>query len=413
MKALTSFSVIANEEPSSVPTSQLRLARQLSAHPDTNLHVRLATINDVKSSRASDKSRFYLLHPEHDPRERRRREGVRRSRNGRHYGDDNRDYRRRKYDDREDRRRRDGDHHAGFSADLYDDATSLLSREDSSDRGRRNSQASFSSESSGRGRRVRFNGRPAKDLFEDRKRFDSGRLRDRSASPGKDRNCDDDTLLDTKATHSRLRERSYSPPLSSGHGNLRPHREQNAGKELISSEPTLKPDNSAELRGLSSTSHGRELFADGPPSSHKKELFPKKAGTRNHRRSDAFDAADETADLFATGMAVPFTDGASDLQSKSRSLADRITKGPSSQSKIPTLEVRPVDLMEEGYSIRGAAKQQDRGFRIRGTAGGAATNQTVKELFPGRVGGNAAKELFADKLEGRGRRRRKAEDMFY
>lgn len=48
----------------------------------------------------------------------------------------------------------------------------------------------------------------------------------------------------------------------------------------------------------------------------------------------------------------------------------------------------------------------DQGIAIKGTG------PTVKELFPEKFG-NAGKELFAEKLEGRGRRRQRAEDMFY
>jgi hypothetical protein len=48
----------------------------------------------------------------------------------------------------------------------------------------------------------------------------------------------------------------------------------------------------------------------------------------------------------------------------------------------------------------------DQGIAIKGTGA------TVKELFPEKFG-NSGKELFAGKLEGRGRRRQKAEDMFH
>lgn len=48
----------------------------------------------------------------------------------------------------------------------------------------------------------------------------------------------------------------------------------------------------------------------------------------------------------------------------------------------------------------------DQGIAIKGTG------TTVKELFPEKFG-NAGKELFAEKIEGRGRRRQKAEDSFY
>jgi hypothetical protein len=49
----------------------------------------------------------------------------------------------------------------------------------------------------------------------------------------------------------------------------------------------------------------------------------------------------------------------------------------------------------------------DQGIAIKGTA------TSVRELFPEKFGSNAGKELFAEKLDGRGRRRQKAEDMFH
>ena len=48
----------------------------------------------------------------------------------------------------------------------------------------------------------------------------------------------------------------------------------------------------------------------------------------------------------------------------------------------------------------------DQGLAIKGTGASA------KELFPDRFQ-NSGKELFGDKLEGRSRRRQKAEDSFY
>lgn len=48
----------------------------------------------------------------------------------------------------------------------------------------------------------------------------------------------------------------------------------------------------------------------------------------------------------------------------------------------------------------------DQGIAIKGTG------PTVKELFPEKFG-NASKELFAEKIEGRSRRRQRAEDSFY
>ena len=62
-----------------------------------------------------------------------------------------------------------------------------------------------------------------------------------------------------------------------------------------------------------------------------------------------------------------------------------------------------------GLNIRGMAAKRagDQGIAIKGTG------TTAKELFPDKFGGNMGKELFAEKLEGRGRRRQKAEDLFF
>jgi hypothetical protein len=49
----------------------------------------------------------------------------------------------------------------------------------------------------------------------------------------------------------------------------------------------------------------------------------------------------------------------------------------------------------------------DQGIAIKGTG------PTVRELFPEKFGSNAGKELFAEKIAGRGRRRQRAEDLFY
>ena len=129
-----------------------------------------------------------------------------------------------------------------------------------------------------------------------------------------------------------------------------------------------------------------------------KELFPQK--TTSHRRSGAFDAADETvADLFANKMAVPFVDGSGDAPMETPSLASRITG--KSYGNDPA-----------GFSIRGAAKVIPASiFSIKGAA--ASSGPRVKELFPSTLGGNAGKELFSERLDGRGARRQKASDLFY
>ena len=118
-----------------------------------------------------------------------------------------------------------------------------------------------------------------------------------------------------------------------------------------------------------------------------RELFPSKASNTSHRRTDAFDAADETADLFAGKFAVPFTDGASDHMRSSGALSDRIT---SSKNRKGITSSR-MDVEDQGVSIRGASSQD---ISIKGMA-------KMKELFPDKLGGNAGKELFGSRLTGR------------
>jgi hypothetical protein len=123
-------------------------------------------------------------------------------------------------------------------------------------------------------------------------------------------------------------------------------------------------------------------------------LLPSKSS--HHRRSDAFDAS-----------SVP---------------------GTSERRRHSNIELFP-DSTNNGARIRGAAAAtttEDQGFAIRGGASKGMSikgrGASVRELFPSKfdndtnnntnVGANAGKELFSDTLEGRGGRRRRAEDMF-
>ncbi|MCJ1479044.1 hypothetical protein MMC13_007728 [Lambiella insularis] len=353
-EALASFGLQSDGDMVFLHSLQLRSAKQHPTHPGSNLQVRTAVSTDQKRPRAYQASRFYLMHPEHDPRERRRRasrtDGEHRSRR---YGND------------EQRRRRKHDAAEGFTASMYDDdAEAVATRKIVSDQ--RNSRSSFSSGTDS------YRPKPS---------------RDRSASPGQD--TDD---------HRRARRRTPPPRYDSQ--DPHPFPRENRTKELFPHKAAAL-DVGAELRGISS--NNKELFPNKSAAANlKKELFPLKAGAKVHRRSDAFDAADETADLFANGMAVPFVDGGSDR--------------PSYNGRLKPSDPDPVaedleDLERGGFSIRGAAKQADKGFSIRGTATGASTKPAVKELFPVKAG-NAGKELFAERLQGRGGTRNRA-DMFY
>lgn len=333
VKAISAFTQASEEEDTSgSPSLRLRSAKLLSSHPESVLQVRSAVQTDRKKPRAYEASRFYLMHPEHDPREKLRREFDDRRRES-----SDGDYRRRRFDDRELRRRRDRDRDENFSANMYDDTV---------DR-----DVGYSDSERGRGRRRR------PELFPDGGRS-SGRLRNRSASPGRDTLDDDIQIQDTR--------RSFR------HRSPRDNR-ANARKELF---PGHSPNK--------------------PAASHlKKELFPGKASS--HRRTDAIDAADETADLFSRRMSIPLVDGAGD---------ERLQQNRD-------VELFPGESDSNGLNIRGSG--QDQGAAMRGAANGISIKgrgASVRELFPSKYNGNAGKELLSDRIEGRGGRRRRAEDMF-
>lgn len=361
LQALSAFTQVLEEEDTALPALRLRSAKLLSSHPDSVLQVRSAVKTDRKKPRAHEASRFYLMHPEHDPRERLRLELADRRRQGGGDTSDG-DYRRRRFDGRELRRRRDRDVDEGISANMYDDTRAPSTDYSDMDRSR-----------DGRGRRGR------RDLFDDDEGRSSGRLRNRSASPGRD------TLMesgyqenDRSSSRRRFRERS---PKSNRH---------NEGKELF---PSSKSSSAA-----TSDPHARELFPNKPATSYlKKELFPSKVS--NHRRSDAIDAADETADLFSRRISVPLVDGAQDQRHSQRN---------------KNVELFPDDSGSSSVNIRGAAGQ-DQGMSIRGSANGLSIKgrgASVRELFPSKYHSNAGKELFSEKIDGRGGPRRRAEDMF-
>ncbi|CEL06230.1 hypothetical protein ASPCAL07337 [Aspergillus calidoustus] len=342
-----------------IPALRLRSAKVLASHPDSVLQVRSAVKTDKKKPRAHEASRFYMMHPEHDPRERVRNEFASDRRRSSRSGESDGDYRRRRFDDRELRRRRDRDHEDNnrFSANMYDDSGPASAADQSDgDRGRR------------RGRSGRRERQP--DLFS-KDSSASGRLRNRSGSPGRDTLMQEGGYIDEKQeSRRRFRERTPQPAR------------RNQGRELFASD-----------------SDSRELFPNKTADTYlKKELFPGKVS--NHRRSDAIDAADETADLFARRISIPLVDGAHDTDS----------------GRNRNVELFPGSK-SSGVNIRGSARNEDQGYAIRGAAdngisikgrGGAA----VRELFPSKFNSNAGKELFTDKLEGRGGPRRRAEDMF-
>lgn len=241
-------------------------------------------------------------------------------------------------------RRRQDEENGRFDENFYDDDEISITSRRRGNGSRRSSQDSFSN-SDGRGTRATRG--VGKELFPDRagRGDSSGRLRNRRSS-------------------SPSRGRSASP-----------------ARDYDNDMPATRDERYAFQRENRRKAHVLKENLQSKRPAVAKELFPHKA---THRRSDAFDAADETADLFAHRMPVPFMDGANDIPPRKRGGG--------------------------GFTIRGAATQQSSGgFSIRG----AAKGNTTKELFPSRyTGSNAGKELFSGKLEGRGNRRRRAEGFY-
>ena len=345
---------------------QLRPARQFSAHPDSKLELRVAFVTDQKRPRAYEASRFYMMHPELDPREQRRKD--------RNMSERQNKYRVRRHGQDEQRRRRRDE------PSTYDnDAGALTNRKKRSGslRGSDSMHSTNSSDiESSVGDRRRCQGR----------RDYSGR--DRSASP---RRYDNDKVI----SETRRRGRRRTPPDGYKSRTRGGNQCENFGKELFPPKAAL---NDAD----------KDLF----PNKHlaanlKKELFPSKAKQSHHRRSDAFDAADETADLFTKRL-----DFANiGTSAKSMKMAE-----PSYGRLNPDSNPDSVILgspLDNGLSIRGVSRVQDQGISIRGIAADSTSVTSLKELFPGKAVGNSGKELFVEKLQGRRSKRNKAEDMFY
>lgn len=372
------------KDSDSLSLSQLRAAKILSAHPGSSLYVRIAVITDQKRPRAYEASRFYMMHPEHDPRELHRQ-----SLQG------NGDYRRNRYSDGEHRRRRWRDRENRFDASMYDDG------------GASSRRGSMSSSANKRGneeqRRTQLRGdsyRPARDM-----RKGVRTSRDRSASPsGRNRHTPPPTYR-SRDPHPFPREnkgKELFPSISRSGADADRNGEDLFSSKMLAVDVTKRPHSTKSASTCEAAPSGKVHFSNRMRAAEvKKELFPHKVSPSKHSRSDAFDAADETADLFANGMSVPFTDGTS-----SRKSPIKLLRSSALQSRADG------DDVDTGLSIRGASREQNHGFSIRG---GAAVNAigTIKELFPGKASGNAGKELFAEKVEGRGGRRNRAEDMFY
>ncbi|RYP20080.1 hypothetical protein DL765_003006 [Monosporascus sp. GIB2] len=350
-RALEALAVEPIEDVALLPARQLLPAKRYSQMPDIALQVRLAVLSDKKQAGAAQRSRFYLLNPEYDPEERRRRNETRRYRDRAGSG----------YGRRRGRDFRDEEPTEPFDVNLYDDDEA--SRANRATRPRPFRRRSYTPESDGSepGRTLYRNENRGKELFPEGSGSRRSSRRDRSASPTRDRDGDrsmDDMSSDRPATRNRDRARAIKSEMSR--------------------------------------------------SNRSRELFPQKLKSGNGRLGDA---VEDAADLMAKGITLPLMDGSSDVKTSTRSrrLEDRITIP--GKGKLADRISIPGEAAADGsaFSIRGSANQKsaDQGFAIKGVAG-----KSVKELFPDKFGANSGKELFADRLEGRTRQRQRAGDLF-
>jgi len=415
-QALYALTLSEASKPEEIPLMDERPAKVFSGAQGVHMRVRMARATDVKKKGAADESRFYLLNPEKDPRERQRKRELAMKRR-RDWDGEIGNYNRNKFDDLENKRRRGEER---WEASMYDDneTTGMDLEQQEDDTGRR--------------KRVRFGGRRNDELFAHGNRSD-GRLRGRSASPPRDGDgrygfgTDDGNA---SAMRRRIRQRSQTPPRLRSNG-LNP----NAGKELFSNlRAPSNPNAGKEIfaRPLSrdaNSNAGKELF--GPPLPRDsnpnagKELFGEKlsalnprgsfsgddlsiAGASlrrrgsNHRRTDAIDASPR------------MSNGASSLSPELKprlSLADRITAGGSVAQRIngtggmPSLAAR-ITKDDAGMSLADRITGPDGGgFKVKGEAGLAIKGQAgypikgeaglaVKGAAAGANNPNAGKEMF-------------------
>lgn len=275
-EAIAALSSIEVADVTALAVGETLPAKPLDGRPEVSLHVRFALESDKKEAGAATRSRYYLLHPEHDPEERRRQQHENRSR----YRERDGQFR------RGDRRRRGSSDHEPqpFEASMYDDAPSQPRRySDPEERDR-----SYTKENRG------------KELFQDR-----ATKRDRSASPLREH--DDGRRLDLLASSSRrnrvharaikggLSDNNSSKELfpikSSGKGGRLDQLERSIGSASLRDEdipkvvstPAASATGTFSIRGLASQRRASDSggFSIKGAAASAKELFPNRLGGSN------------------------------------------------------------------------------------------------------------------------------------
>ncbi|KJZ75669.1 hypothetical protein HIM_04826 [Hirsutella minnesotensis 3608] len=276
-EAIIALSSIDIADATALAPGESLPAKPLADRPEVSLNVRFALASDKKHAGAATRSRYYLLHPEHDPEERRRRQQESRSRYRDRDGDFRQDYRRR-------RQSRDRPSEP-FEASMYDDAPRPEQTRRHSDPDDRSK--SYAQENRG------------KELFADRPS-----RRDRSASPRREDgdSAQMDNLVNASRrnrTHARnIRDRlpvnnsakELFPTKSSGRGGQLDQLERSIGSASLREEDMPKVVSTAvasasdgfNIRGLASQrSNATSGFTIKGTAANARELFPDKLGGTN------------------------------------------------------------------------------------------------------------------------------------
>ena len=313
-------------------------ARPAKPHP-TNAHLALslrqAVTTDRKRPRAHESSRFYLLNPDHDPRERRRR----------HKRGSDGEYSRPKYGDREHRRRRKDDATNGFSANMYDD------------------DGAANGESSDRARSRR-----------------RGSSRSRSASPGGSR--------DRNRRRDRGRRRRTPPPRYSA-DDSDPTQGKNVGKELFPTGANRRAKVAAkELFPNKNRTAATAL---------KEELFPDKARRKDAalETADLFFAKRMTVPFVDGAGGGLGAEAEFPLRSDGMSGRRAVDDWAQEDGVSDGLSIRGAGK-ERGLNIRGSAGLNIKGAAEQRQAQKLAADLKVRELFPEKAT-NKGKELFPER----------------
>uniref|UniRef100_A0A8H7KER7 Uncharacterized protein n=1 Tax=Bionectria ochroleuca TaxID=29856 RepID=A0A8H7KER7_BIOOC len=228
--ALVALSNVEIADATALGVGESLPGKAVHGKPDISLQIRFAVESDRKEAGAAQRSRYYLLHPEHDPEERRRRNQENRSRYRERDSRGSGRYRRRGSDD---------DEIETYEASMYDDAPRASRRRSESRERSRERRPSYSQQN--KGKELFSSGRPS-------------RGRGRSASPGRDR--DGDMSMDESASSAgnRIKARSLKDRITSDRGNR--------SKELF---PTKATGRGGQLDQLESSTGSAHLTEEDHP----------------------------------------------------------------------------------------------------------------------------------------------------